>query len=426
MEDGTGNYVWGIASYLKEKGFIVQIVWVKAEGWLIKRGFWLIPRRFARQVDLHIIGEVALGRLRVFPKIWWLPLKAKALNFIKIILKAIGVFRFMQALRGIKEEKNFSEIAKEIPWDSVPTKEEKLFFQKKFKHFNPDIILAIFYWMCPLWDGLEHKGALLRICLAQDIMHMRKDPLVTKSAAENLILTTKEQEKKCLSSADVIAVVSEDGREFFHSIFPEKEVILVSNGVEVFSQKSPPVAGRCLFVSGFQQYNVQGLRWFLSEIWPKIIQKQPEAELHVCGNVCKFFESENYPNVKFLGRLETLENEYKEAQVVVIPVLFGTGLSIRLTETFSFGKACVTTTVGIRGLKFACSAVICSDKPDEFAESVIRLLKDSNLRMAYEEKSKAFAREYLSKERCYQPLIDVINKHIRLSNCRGGATIKTV
>jgi glycosyltransferase involved in cell wall biosynthesis len=110
-----------------------------------------------------------------------------------------------------------------------------------------------------------------------------------------------------------------------------------------------------------------------------------------------------------MGRLESLDREYAEAEEVVIPVLYGSGVNSKLIEALSFGKACVTTGAGIKGLPEAAEAVICAGSSDQFAEAVIRLFKDEKLRKHYEDAGRKFVVNNLSREHCYRPLVDNIS-----------------
>jgi hypothetical protein len=61
-----------------------------------------------------------------------------------------------------------------------------------------------------------------------------------------------------------------------------------------------PVPGRCLFVGTGSLHNVDGLRWFLDEVWPVIRGSSAGASLDVAGTVRARF-SGSYPAVRFLG-----------------------------------------------------------------------------------------------------------------------------
>jgi glycosyltransferase involved in cell wall biosynthesis len=172
------------------------------------------------------------------------------------------------------------------------------------------------------------------------------------------------------------------------------------------------VPGRCLFVGSNVDHNVYGLRWFLKDIWPKIVRQVPHCRLHVCGSVCQEIHKE-FPYMNFLGRVDDLEPEYAAAEVCLIPLVVGSGLKIKLVEALSHGRACVSTSVGVQGVReLTNKAVLVADTVEGFAEAVITVLTNPEKRKEMEDLARKYVEENLSPEKVYQPLVDRIYQHI--------------
>jgi glycosyltransferase involved in cell wall biosynthesis len=101
------------------------------------------------------------------------------------------------------------------------------------------------------------------------------------------------------------------------------------------------------------------------------------------------------------GRLNDLKPEYAAAEVVVVPLLQGTGVKIKLVEACSFGKACVTTSVGLQGLPFLRDGVLEANEPASFAKAVIRVLDDPSLREELQQRIATRVTQHLSPQSCY-------------------------
>jgi glycosyltransferase involved in cell wall biosynthesis len=130
--------------------------------------------------------------------------------------------------------------------------------------------------------------------------------------------------------------------------------------------------------------------------------------LQVCGSVCDEIVG-TYPNVQWLGRVADLGSEYGSAQVCLVPLPLGSGLKIKLVEAFAYGRATVSTSPGLQGLRqFAGRAVVVADTPADFAGSVVMLLNDPERRRQLEQEARSLAETWLSPERCYQPFVDRI------------------
>jgi len=97
--------------------------------------------------------------------------------------------------------------------------------------------------------------------------------------------------------------------------------------------------------------------------------------------------------------LDSIDEEYARAAVCVVPLVLGSGVKIKLVEALSFGKATVSTSIGVEGLEGMVAGVVeVEDDPRRFAEAVLRLLADSALREERERAALAFTREHYNAD----------------------------
>jgi glycosyltransferase involved in cell wall biosynthesis len=67
--------------------------------------------------------------------------------------------------------------------------------------------------------------------------------------------------------------------------------------------------------------------------------------------------------------------------VLVIPVRAGGGMRVRILEGLAYGEAIVTTTIGLEGIEAESGKeVIVADTPQDFAEAVLQLLDNFEMR----------------------------------------------
>ena len=144
-------------------------------------------------------------------------------------------------------------------------------------------------------------------------------------------------------------------------------------------------------VGWFTYYpNVEGLRHFITTIFPVIRDSVPNVTLHVVGKMndedlrvlCA-----NTKGVEALGFVEDLEAQYERCHCVVVPIYSGTGTSVKMVEAMSLGRAVVATPCGARGLNSAFIPNIdffMAESDNDFSKKVIRLLSspNDNCRMA--------------------------------------------
>ncbi len=131
--------------------------------------------------------------------------------------------------------------------------------------------------------------------------------------------------------------------------------------------------------------NADGIRWFIEQVFPRVRERVLEAHLTIIGknppqDFVRFAEH-NSEIVSVTGYVPDLEPYLNVAAVLVIPVRAGGGMRVRILEGLAYGEAIVTTTVGLEGIEAVPGKeVLVADTPQEFAEAVIRLLEDYELR----------------------------------------------
>ena len=140
---------------------------------------------------------------------------------------------------------------------------------------------------------------------------------------------------------------------------------------------------RLLFV-GNMSYgpNAQGVDRFIDSVFSLICQQIPNVELHLvggCNQQAYLDKWSKIDGVRYMGFVEDLQDEYKEARVVVVPIYGGAGTNIKVLEAMQMRRPCITTTYGVRGFSdyFADNEEILIAEDDAaFAEKVVALLND--------------------------------------------------
>ncbi len=130
--------------------------------------------------------------------------------------------------------------------------------------------------------------------------------------------------------------------------------------------------------------NADGIRWFVSDIFPLIREHVPEAKLTIVGkNPPRDFielQHRNPNSIHVTGYAPDLIPYLEDACLMVVPVRAGGGMRVRILEGFAWAMPMVTTTVGLEGIDAQPGEhVLVADSELEFTTAVIRLLNDSAL-----------------------------------------------
>jgi glycosyltransferase involved in cell wall biosynthesis len=95
------------------------------------------------------------------------------------------------------------------------------------------------------------------------------------------------------------------------------------------------------------------------------------------------------------GRVPSVIDHLREAAVVTVPIRIGGGTRLKIYEAMAAGKAIVSTSVGAEGLDVHHGRdIILSDDPKAFAEAILMLLRNGDIRRQYERAAADLALRY--------------------------------
>jgi glycosyltransferase involved in cell wall biosynthesis len=79
-------------------------------------------------------------------------------------------------------------------------------------------------------------------------------------------------------------------------------------------------------------------------------------------------------NVLFHGEVEKSSEFLEIADIMVAPILSGSGMRVKIIEAMSYGKVVVTTTIGAEGIPVVSGEhLIIADNPLLFAQHILDL-----------------------------------------------------
>jgi sugar transferase (PEP-CTERM/EpsH1 system associated) len=248
---------------------------------------------------------------------------------------------------------------------------------------------------------LEENKSVARILDLPDAFSLYwKRRMKTKRKFVNRVFDYFESKRviryeKVLEKFDMSLVCSVEDQEFLKDKHGTDNINLLPNGVDLtaFGQEIHDYShsNRILF-TGNMDYapNVDGVCFFVEEIFPKILSRFPESKFIIAGQrpvqKVRNLASEN---VEVTGFIEDLSKEYNKASVVVAPLRFGAGTQNKVLEAMATGVPVVCSEIGFKGLGVKSGeGVIMQQNSNDFAESVISILQSEEKRKSMGETGK--------------------------------------
>ena len=128
--------------------------------------------------------------------------------------------------------------------------------------------------------------------------------------------------------------------------------------------------------------NMDAADWLIRDIAPRIRTRVPGAGIRLVGRPTPGVERLHAPpSVTVVGRVAEMDPELELADLVVVPVRYGSGTRVKILEAFAHRIPVVSTTIGAEGLDVTDGLhLLIADDPDSFADRCERLLTDADLR----------------------------------------------
>ena len=211
-------------------------------------------------------------------------------------------------------------------------------------------------------------------------------------------------EKAALQRFHHVIAVSDHDRKLMSAWVDPARITVVPTGVDL-DQYAPQVsdgtggdmAQVVMFVGAMDwEPNIDGVEYFCKEIWPTVLAKFPAAQFRIVGrNPDRRVLSFAGDSVEVTGRVPSVVDHLREAAVVVVPLRIGGGTRLKIYEAMAAGKAVISTTVGAEGLDVHHGRdILLADAPGAFADSIVSLLHDRQLRLRYERAAAELAAGY--------------------------------
>lgn len=213
-----------------------------------------------------------------------------------------------------------------------------------------------------------------------------------------------------------IIAVSEHDRNEMLSLSPGCQITVVPTGVN--TEQYPPVPSvsgdplRIVFTGSMDwEPNIDAVEYFCAEIWPQILASFPKARFQIVGRsphprVQRLVSS----SVEVTGTVPSVGDYLRWATVVIVPLRIGGGTRLKIFEAMAMAKALVSTSIGAEGLEVTNGRdVLIADDAQSFAASILRLLRDPELRRKYEQNAAELAARF-DWSRIAQRFADVLNQ----------------
>lgn len=194
---------------------------------------------------------------------------------------------------------------------------------------------------------------------------------------QRLARRTRRAELRVYRAADAVMVTSEHDANTLAEEPGLPPVYCVPDALPERPRLRATRPREALFIGHFHHApNVDGIRWFVHDIWPAVRARHADAQLTIIGTyaTAEVRALGAVPGVSVVGYVPDTQPFLDRASVAIAPLRYGAGMKGKVTEAMAAGVPVVTTSAGIQGLGVVHGEhLLVSDDGAGFATSVTEL-----------------------------------------------------
>lgn len=153
--------------------------------------------------------------------------------------------------------------------------------------------------------------------------------------------------------------------------------------------------------------NMEGLLWFLDNVWPQVTEIFPDLKFHVAGrNTPDSLLKMNRKNVIIHGEVDNAIDFISSYNAMIVPLFSGSGMRVKILEGMALGKTVISTTLGMEGIGAEDGQhLLIADTPNSFIEAISTIVNDSNLNATIGANARQFVEDFYDHNHNAQKLL---------------------
>ena len=247
------------------------------------------------------------------------------------------------------------------------------------------IVVCRHHVLQPLLALLRAHAPAARIVFDTVDLHYLRERRGAEVRGDSSLIKAAERTRRIeldlVNRSDATLVVSEAELVLLAREAPQARVEVLSNLHELKDPGLPFDRRKdVVFVGGFRHPpNVDAVRWFADEVWPRLHAVEPDMVFHcIGGDVPADIQAlAGRPGIRVHGHVPDIVPYMSGARLAVAPLRFGAGVKGKVNLSMAHGQPVVATTCAVEGMHLHDGEdVLVADTPEDFAAAVLRAYRD--------------------------------------------------
>lgn len=240
---------------------------------------------------------------------------------------------------------------------------------------------------------------------------------VKKWYVDHLATKLKNFEVSKLNEYDLLAPISERDANIFKELGYNNKMQVIPIGIDNRDYMADDASFKkelsISFIGSLDWIpNLEGVEYFLSEIWPELSTKYPKLKLHIAGrNTPQKLLDRNIQNVVFEGEVPNAKDFINKHSIMLVPILSGSGMRAKILEGMALGKVVLTTSLGLEGISAQNKDhVLIADTKAEYIKCIEYCYTHTNELKEIGQRAQVFISDRYDNLQLAKHLIDAYGK----------------
>ena len=256
--------------------------------------------------------------------------------------------------------------------------------------WRPDVVLLESLFAVPSLPALRRATGAPAVLRSVNVEHEIWDRLAANARGPLLrpwlrLLASRLRayEVATMDSVDAILPVTAEDAATYRRLGARVPLFVTPVGMN--AREWPDLSGRgepetLVFLGSLDwRPNLEAVRWFVGEVWPRVRAEHPLARFRVAGSnpPPELAEETLHDGVEILGRVADARAFFASGSAMVVPLLSGGGVRVKILEAMALGVPVVSTRLGATGIAAENGReILLADDAASLASACGRLLGD--------------------------------------------------
>lgn len=235
--------------------------------------------------------------------------------------------------------------------------------------------------------------------------------ILKKIYFQHLAQQLKEYEINIFTKVSGIACISPENAILIKNISKNKRVSYIPFSINDTRLNNSTFSKKLFFIGSFEwEPNTVGVKWFIKNVWSKIIDFDSEIEFHIAGKGMNRKEWEG-KNIVCHGEVEDAEKFIEPFFIMPVPLFSGSGVRIKIIEAMAAGKIIIATPKAAEGIPYTHQKnILIALSENEFIHYIKHCILNPKAAINISIEAQKLAMEHYGNGKVMHDFITFINK----------------